>query len=218
VWKGTTSGSTTTNYLLPIAGIQSATLVSLGVNDSVGTKTALTVVNGQVTIPTVTEAVQYVQILMSGNSAPSGSIGVDKFIALPATTTSLTASYTDLSPITYQWTKLSPSPSGGTIASPTSATTAITDLIPGYYRYKVAASDGSLTATDTVTVYVMPTGSNTYDEFGRMRYDSAGTWVYTNRARIIKKGNGKLTYYFNEDALKGIDPNITPTKLFRTYK
>jgi hypothetical protein len=217
-WKGSSNGSTSTNYTLPIEGIQTATLVTMGTNDSVGTKTVLTVVNGQVVIPTVTEAVQYVQLLMAGNSAPSGGIGVDKFIILPLTSTTLSASFDDISPMTYLWTKLTPSPSGGNIASPTSAITAVTDLIPGYYRFKVEVSDGSLTARDTVTVYVMPTGSNTYDEFGRMRYDSSGIWVYTNQARIVKKGNGKLTYYFNEEALKGVDPFTVPTKLFRTYK
>ena len=56
---------------------------------------------------------------------------------------------------TYLWQKLSGSPIGGTITSPTSATTGITALQKGIYQFSLTATDSSgMTGSDTLEIIV----------------------------------------------------------------
>jgi len=80
-----------------------------------------------------------VQVTVSAsNQAPTANAGPDKVITLPANTTTLAGSGTDPdgSITSYLWTKVS-GPSGGTITSSTSATTNITGLVQGVYKFEL---------------------------------------------------------------------------------
>src|SRR5258705_1834845 len=89
------------------------------------------------------------------NQSPTVNAGLDKTITLPVNSVSLTgtASDPDGSIASYAWTKVSGS--GGTIASPSAATTSITGLTAGSYVFSLKVTDNKgATATDNVTVTV----------------------------------------------------------------
>lgn len=93
------------------------------------------------------------------NTPPTANAGVDKVITLPINSVTLNGSGTDSDgTITgYAWIKLAGSPSGGTIGSPSSATTLISAMIAGTYQYQLTVTDNSgNTAKDTVRVIVNP--------------------------------------------------------------
>lgn len=92
------------------------------------------------------------------NVAPTANAGVNKVITLPTSTTTFTGSGTDIDGtiVSYVWTKLS-GPSGGTIASPSAATTAINSLQAGVYQYQLTVTDDDgATAIDQVQITVNP--------------------------------------------------------------
>jgi hypothetical protein len=92
------------------------------------------------------------------NIAPTANAGADASITLPTNTTSLNGSGSDSDGTitSYLWSKLS-GPAGGTISSPTSATTNITALQEGTYVFRLTVTDNlGLTGTDTVSVVVAP--------------------------------------------------------------
>jgi len=89
------------------------------------------------------------------NQAPAVNAGADQSITLPVNSVTLTgtASDPDGSIASYQWVKLS----GGaaTITSPSSASTSVTGLVQGTYRFKLTATDNQgATASDTVQITV----------------------------------------------------------------
>jgi hypothetical protein len=106
-----------------------------------------------------------VTVIVSSNSitpvpniAPTANAGADKSITLPTSTTTLNGSGSDSDGTiaSYSWSKLS-GPSGGTISSPTSATTNITALQEGTYVFRLTVTDNlGLTGTDTASVVVAP--------------------------------------------------------------
>jgi hypothetical protein len=71
VWLGTHDNSTTSNYEITIPNVVSATLVTPAIGNKFGTETPLTVNGDKVTIPTVTEDVQYLLIKTSSGPAPT---------------------------------------------------------------------------------------------------------------------------------------------------
>ncbi|MDX2045896.1 MAG: AbfB domain-containing protein [Chitinophagaceae bacterium] len=90
------------------------------------------------------------------NAAPSSNAGGDQTIALPTTSVTLSGSGTDPDGTisTYAWSKLS-GPAGGTIASPSSASTNVTGLIQGVYVFRLTVTDNNgATGTDDVQVTV----------------------------------------------------------------
>jgi hypothetical protein len=99
----------------------------------------------------------------TGNQAPTANAGGDQAIQLPTSTTTLTGTGKDADGTiaSYSWTKVS-GPSGGTIASPASASTSITGLVQGIYVYTLAVTDNQgAIGTDTVRITVSSaTGSN----------------------------------------------------------
>ena len=102
--------------------------------------------------------VDNVTILVTANQNPVANAGVDKNITLPTNTVSVTGSGTDSdgSIVSYLWTKVS-GPSTFTIASPTSATTNINNLVQGTYVFQLQVTDNlGGTGTDTMTVVVNP--------------------------------------------------------------
>ncbi len=88
------------------------------------------------------------------NQAPIANAGLDKNITLPTNAVALTGSGTDPDGTiaAYLWTKIS-GPTGGTITSPTAATTSVTALIQGIYKYELKVTDNS-GATDRDTMQV----------------------------------------------------------------
>jgi poly(3-hydroxybutyrate) depolymerase len=98
------------------------------------------------------------------NVAPVPNAGADRTITLPATT-SLSGSATDdglpaASVITYAWTKLS-GPGTVTFAAPTNPSTTATFGSAGTYVLQLTASDGALSASDSLTVTVNAAAINT---------------------------------------------------------
>lgn len=92
------------------------------------------------------------------NTAPTASAGIDQSITLPASTTTLVGSGNDPdgSISSYAWVKVS-GPSGGTITSPSSASTGITALQQGTYAFQLNVTDnGGLTGSDIMNVVVNP--------------------------------------------------------------
>jgi hypothetical protein len=91
------------------------------------------------------------------NTAPTAHAGTDQTITLPTSTVTLSGSGTDPDGTisAFSWTKLAGSPLGGTITSPTSASTTITALIQGVYRFQLKVTDNrGATGLDTVQVTV----------------------------------------------------------------
>lgn len=89
------------------------------------------------------------------NTPPTASAGSDQIISLPTNSVTFTGSGTDADGTisSYLWTK----EVGGTatITSPTSATTTVTGLSAGEYRFKLTVTDNNgATGSDTVHVRV----------------------------------------------------------------
>ncbi|MBS1924844.1 MAG: tandem-95 repeat protein [Bacteroidetes bacterium] len=92
----------------------------------------------------------------AANQPPSANAGNDITIQLPTNSTTLSGSGSDAdgSVASYQWTKIL-GPSGGTITSPTAATTTLTGLVQGNYQFQLKVTDNNgATATDNVIVIV----------------------------------------------------------------
>lgn len=91
------------------------------------------------------------------NTAPTVQAGTDQTIELPVATAQLSGSATDAqtSSLTYSWSATS-GPSGVTFGTATAASTSVTFPAAGSYTLTLSASDGSLSATDTVLVTVNP--------------------------------------------------------------
>lgn len=95
----------------------------------------------------------------AANKAPLVSAGNAISVTLPASTATLTGSATDADGTiaSYAWTKVS-GPAGGTIASPTAASTNISGLVAGTYTFKLTATDNQgATGSANVTVTVSAT-------------------------------------------------------------
>jgi hypothetical protein len=89
------------------------------------------------------------------NTPPTASAGSDQIISLPTNSVTFTGSGTDVDGTisSYAWTK----EVGGTatITSPTSATTTVTGLSAGEYRFRLTVTDNNgATGSDTVHVRV----------------------------------------------------------------
>jgi hypothetical protein len=92
------------------------------------------------------------------NAQPSVSAGGDKTITLPTNSVTLSGSCSDADRDSRNlkscvWSKES-GPSGGSISSPNSGSTSVTGLQQGTYVYRLTATDGYATKTDTASVTV----------------------------------------------------------------
>ncbi len=100
---------------------------------------------------TATDVVQ-----VTVNQPPVANAGADKMITLPTNSVSLTGSGTDADGTisSYAWTKIA-GPSSGKIGSQNSATTNLTSLVQGTYRFQLTVTDNrGSTGKDTVQVTV----------------------------------------------------------------
>ena len=103
-----------------------------------------------------------VTVNVAGNKAPQATAGIDKTITLPTNSTNLTGGGTDVDGTisSYEWVKIS-GPSSGTITTSNAATTAISNLVQGVYKFELTVTDNNgATGKDTVQVYVNVAGNN----------------------------------------------------------
>ncbi len=96
-------------------------------------------------------------VTVTVNIPPIANAGNDISITLPTTSTTLTGTASidiDGSIIVYSWTKIS-GPNAGVISTPANASTALTGLIAGIYKYELTVTDNyNVTDKDTVQVIV----------------------------------------------------------------
>ncbi|MFT3704456.1 MAG: T9SS type A sorting domain-containing protein [Agriterribacter sp.] len=143
-----TSAKTTISNL--IAGTYTYTLL---ITDSRGSTQSAT------TVVTVNPAA-------ASTDPPTANAGANQIITLPVNTTTLDGSASTASTgntiKSYQWSKATSSPSGGDIATPTSAKTTISNLIAGTYTYTLLITDsrGSTKSANTV-ITVNPATAST---------------------------------------------------------
>ena len=103
-----------------------------------------------------TDQVQVTVNAAPANQAPIANAGLDQNITLPTSTATLTGSGSDVNGtiVSYVWTKVS-GPSGGTITSASSASTTVTSLTQGIYKFELKVTDnGAAIGRDTVQVNV----------------------------------------------------------------
>ena len=98
----------------------------------------------------------------------TANAGADQLITLPTSTVSLSGSGTDTDGTisSYSWTKIS-GPTSGTITSPASASTTVTALVQGVYKFQLKVTDNrGATGLDTVqiTVNAPPTANAGTDQ------------------------------------------------------
>ncbi|MBX2898329.1 MAG: tandem-95 repeat protein [Cyclobacteriaceae bacterium] len=110
---------------------------------------------------TNSDDVQVTVLPSSVNTNPVVNAGVDVIVRLPATSTALTAIATDAdgSIATYLWTKVSGP--AATLGATNTTALALTNLVLGTYVFRIEVADNlGATATDEVTVTVLPPGVN----------------------------------------------------------
>ena len=115
------------------------------------------------------------------NQPPVANAGPDRVITLPKDSVILVGSGTDPDGtiVSYAWTKVSGT--GGTIASPSASTTAITGLVAGIYKFVLTVTDNDgATGADTMQVTVDTTAGTTGKTVNVQCY--AGTNPYLNSA------------------------------------
>jgi hypothetical protein len=98
----------------------------------------------------------------AANIPPTANAGADQVITLPVNTVTLAGSGTDPDgTITaYAWTKIS-GPAAGAITNATAASTTVTGLVQGVYKFELKVTDNSgATAKDTMQVTVNPAAIN----------------------------------------------------------
>lgn len=114
-------------------------------------------------------------------------------------TISLTANVTSgpANPASVTWTRLVGDASA-TIASPTSLATDVTITEPGTYAFKVTATDGALTHSKTVNIYVLPAGTN-LPAYGSspVFYAAAPGAPVTLTPAIVNPDSDPLNYTWN---------------------
>lgn len=92
------------------------------------------------------------------NQAPVANAGADKSVTLPANSVTLSGGGTDVDGTiaNYNWTKTA-GPANGTIVTPTTATTSVSNLVQGTYVFELAVTDNSgVTSKDSLQVTVYP--------------------------------------------------------------
>jgi predicted esterase len=125
----------------------------------------LTVTDNNGATGTATVQVTVYPAPLPANVSPVAKPGTAVSITLPVNSTTLngTASYDpDGSLVSYAWSKVS-GPSQYTLASPTAATTALSNLVQGVYEFSLTVTDnrgGTASANVQVTVHAAPVPVN----------------------------------------------------------
>src|SRR5450759_4926064 len=118
--------------------------------------------NGKITLAPTTSA----EIIKNGlikikNKSPKANAGADQSITLPTSTVSLSGSGIDPDGTisSYYWTKIS-GPTAGTIANINSASTSVTGMVKGVYKFELKVTDNNgPTGRDTMQVTVNAAGN-----------------------------------------------------------
>jgi K+-transporting ATPase c subunit len=105
------------------------------------------------------------QVIVAANIPPTANAGIDQSIKLPTSTVTLSGSGTDQDGTisAYNWTKIS-GPTSGTITNANSASTTVTALVQGIYKFRLRVTDdnganGFDTVQVTVAVNISPTAN-----------------------------------------------------------
>ena len=130
------------------------------------------------------------------NIPPTANAGPDQSITLPTNSINLTGTGTDPDGTisAYLWTKVS-GPAAGTITNAASATTTVTVLVAGIYKFELKVTDNS-GATDTDTMQVIVFAPN-IPPTANAGLDQSIT-LPTNTANLSGSGNdvdGTITAY-----------------------
>ena len=163
--SGTDPDGTITGYLwTKISGPASGTITNAASAATSATGLVLGVYKFQIRVTdnsgaTDTDTMQ-VTVNAAINQPPTANAGLDKNITLPTNSVSLNGSGTDPDGTiaAYLWTKIS-GPAGGTITNTASATTSVTGLAQGVYKFQLRVTDNS-GATDTDTMQVTVNAAN----------------------------------------------------------
>lgn len=116
--------------------------------------------NGTITLLPYTSAVLIRNGAVS-NRAPKANAGIDQIITLPISSVSLSGSGGDAdgSIPTFRWAKIY-GPNTGTITNPNSASTTVTELTQGNYKFQLTVADNQgAIAADSMQVTVSNTGN-----------------------------------------------------------
>lgn len=76
IWMGTYNGSTLSNQVVNVGNASSATLVTMLYGSQSGTQTSLSIVGGNVTVPTVNEGPQYLIVQLNASVPPTTNFRV----------------------------------------------------------------------------------------------------------------------------------------------
>ena len=150
-----------------------------------------------------------IQVTVAANISPTANAGIDQLIKLPSSTGTLSGSGTDPDGTiaSYNWAKVS-GPASGSITSANSASTAITALVQGVYKFRLRVTDNNgATGIDTIQVTVaanispkanagidqlikLPSSTGTLSGSGT---DPDGTIASYNWAKISGPASGSIT-------------------------
>ncbi len=159
--SGTDADGTITGYKwLKISGAASGTITSPNANNTNITNLVQGVYLFQLTVTDNSGASAKDTIKVTVNPAPNQppllNAGLDKIITLPTNFLTLTGSGTDVDGTiaSYAWAIVS-GPATGSIISPNSSNTAVTNLVEAVYQFQLTVTDNNgATSKDTVKVTV----------------------------------------------------------------
>ena len=121
------------------------------------------------------------------NLAPVVNAGSNQTITLPTNVVTLAGSVTDDglpgTGVTTQWTKVS-GPGTVTFANAAALSTTATFSVQGSYVLQLAANDGLLVGTGTVTITVNPNPANKAIQFGANSYVTFGAGARARRVHV----------------------------------
>jgi VCBS repeat-containing protein len=131
------------------------------------------------------------------NLPPTVDAGVDQTITLPVNVVSVSGTATDDGvpgpSVTTQWSKVS-GPGSVTFSNAAALATSATFSMSGAYVLQLAANDGLLTGTDTLTVNVLPNPANK-----AIQFTATGTYVTFGAAPGLGAQKFTLETWFRRD-------------------
>ncbi len=159
--SGTDADGTITGYKwMKISGAASGSITSPNANNTTITNLVQGVYLFQLTVTDNSGASSKDTIKVTVNPAPNQppllNAGIDRIITLPTNFLTLTGTGTDADGTisSYAWANIS-GPATGSINSPNSSNTAVTNLVQGVYQFQLTVTDNNgATSKDTVKITV----------------------------------------------------------------